>query len=479
MYTNPYQIFGIDDNINPLELRQILRDYQIRAVAFNKLYDSYIIKFNGVTAHATKQSQLVEQLLSRRYEFGLDFEQIPLGTEEIRDFLNRALIAQKKYTGESEVSTITMEEARKRVDTLGLSLLYVRDIDKLASEAINAFDDNQENTSQMMDAVLKIRYGELKIDIAKELAKRASSEGVVLDENSFWDLMVTSSPYKQLKSIYEQVATKDKRDELIPEIYVKKNMSDMSEVTVIGTDTIRHLLEKEHKYANEYFYDIVERFEGIKDRSEPALRNQNHDYAWGMVLDTPKVIIDNEPVNTPIFQGRIRVERLGSFTEKSLFARNKYAREVAIRMRRRAKAPKQRGFLSRLTMKHGDEKDSDVPQTMREHFYLHEARKTMVDNIWKVTKTDKNGIASTYIIFTPLEYLGIRGSELLEFVKNIYLSDYMLDIAMRNGGYAGRVQAEDDGFSISTKFCHEEIASAVLFRNGQKGDIYDCRELRK
>lgn len=350
-------------------------------------------------------------------------------------------------------------------------------------EAIDAFDhdtNDPKDDSRMMNVLLEIRYGELKISIAKELAKRVSENGLIIDEQQFHNLMLTSSPYEQIKRIYEQVATKEKRDELIPELYVRKNMSDMSEVMIIGEDAVKRLVDKEHRYSAEYFNDLAARLDGTKDRiSEPVLENQNHDYAWGMVLDAPQVVMDNEPIDTPIFKGRIKVEKLGSFTEKSLFKKSKYAREIDTRARQRAKVRTKTGFLSRLRMKHGDEDRSETPQTMREQFYLHEAKKTCLDNIWRVTKTGIDGKMASYIIFTPLEYLGSRGSELFDFVKNIYLSDYMLNIAMQNGGYAGRVHKNDDGFSISTIYNQEEIASAVLFRHGQRGDIYDCRNREK
>lgn len=483
MYKNPYQIFGIDDSISAYELRKILLEYKAMAMGLNMLYAAYFKPIGPISAHIENQSEIVEQILSKRYEFGLDFNQIPLTEYEIGDFLRRVTQFRKGTSkNDGQLSTISSEDVKKRVEMYTVSSFFTREMQSRIEKAIEVFDkdsNDPKDDSKMMDMLIELRYGEFKIGIARELAKRISENGLFVSEQEFKNLMMNSTSYEHLKKIYEQIATKDKRDELVPELYVMKNMSDMSGVMIISDDTVKHLLDKENKYASEYFADLSARLGSSKYRnSVPALENQNHDYAWGIVLQEPKTMLDNEIVDTPIFKGRIKVEKLGSFTEKSLFSKSKYARETDIVSRKKAKSAKKRGILSRLRMKRGDGDDSNSPQTMKEQFYLHEAKKTMVDNIWRVTKTELDGKTATYIIFTPLEYLGSRGSELLEFVKNIYLSDYMLGIAMQNGGYAGRIHKDDGGFSISTRYNQEEIASAVLFRNGQRGDILDCRDRR-
>lgn len=481
MYKNPYQIFGVDENMSSYELRQLLLDYKIRAMGLNMLYAAYFTQVGPISMHIEKQSEVIEQILSKRYEFGLDFDQIPLAEDEIGDFLRRVSLSRKPVSEkDGQVSTTLAEDVKKRVELYTMSSFFTKEMQNRIESAIDVFDqdtNDPKDDSKMMDILLEIRYGELKIGIAKELAKRISENGLILSEEEFKKVMLNSAPYEQIKRIYGEIATKDKRDELIPELYVMKNMSDMSGVTVVSDDTVKHLIDKEHKYTSEYFDNLSARLSSSKYRnSGPTLENQNHDYAWGMVLDNPKIILDNEPVDTPIFKGRIKVENLGSFTEKSLFKRSKYSRESDVKARQRARMRERSSFLSRLRMKHDDEGKAETPQTMRQQFYLHEAKKTMVDNIWRVTKRSIDGKTSTYIIFTPLEYLGSRDSKLFDFVKNIYLSDYMLDIAMQNGGYAGRIHKDNEGFSISNRYNQEEIASAVLFRNGQRGDIFDCRD---
>ena len=181
--------------------------------------------------------------------------------------------------------------------------------------------------------------------------------------------------------------------------------------------------------------------------------------------------MDNEPVNTPIFKGRITVENLGAFTEHSLFQKRKHDREKAIRVRNRAKT-KHSIFKKKLEKK-------PEQKVIREYYYRSEACKILTDNILRVTKTDTQGKTSTDIIFSPLSETGMRGSSLSEFIKNVYLSDYMLDIAKQNGGYAGRIIKNDYGYYVSNIYNFEEIGSAILFQNGQMGDIMDNRDPEK
>ncbi len=481
MYSNPYQIFGIDETMEAYELRRILLSYKADAMKLKMLYSAYFNKVGNITMHCNNKSQLVEQLLCKRYEFGMDFDQIPLGQDEISDFLKRAIHYNSSSKGNRGLSTITAKDVEKRIEMFATSFWLVGEMDNRITEAIDAFDsDTREpkDDSKMMDVLVALRYGEIKAGIAEDIAQKASANGIVLDEKDFRNLILTSASYEQIKKIYEQIATKEKRDELIPELYVMNNMTDMSQITVMSEDEANRLIAKEHKYTSEYFDDLASRLDGSKDRaSEPFLENQNHDFAWGIVLNEPSTIMDNEKVDTPIFKGRIKVERIGSFTEKSLFKRQRYIRETDIEVRRRAKAAHKKGMLSRLTMRKRGEKGSTDTRTMREHFYSYEARKEMMDNVWRVTKTGLDGKVSTHIIFTPLEYSTIRGSETLhEFVKNIYLSDYMLGIAAQNGGYAGRVHNDRGGFSISNKYSLDEVATAILFTSGQRGDILDCRD---
>ncbi len=478
MYRNPYQIFGVDSEMEPYTLRRILLDYKASAMALSTLYSTYFNKI-GPVAKRGNQNKRVEQLLSQRYNFGLDFSQIPLTGDEMGDFfkvIRKSNVDVMEQNRELKAYRAP-EEIVEMKDMYMASVFYVGDVQRMIEKAITAFDEDTndpKDTSKMMDALLSIRLDEAKTMIAKELAKRVSENGLICSGEEFKQLLMSSTPYEQTNKIYAQIATKEKRDELIPEIYVSNNMANPHDFITTSDERTSRIIAREDAYEREFFNDIVSRFEGDR-KDEPSLENQNHDYAWGIVLTAPKVLIDNDTVNTPIFKGRIKVESLGSFTEKSLFMKNKYSREVAIGRRSRAMVKRQQSLFSRLKMQR--DKNEKKPKTMREYFYRHEAKKSLVDNIWRVTKTDIEGKTNTYIIFTPLEYPGSRGSELYDFVKNIYLSDYMLNIAMQNGGYAGKIVREEGGFSVSNKYNEEEISSAILFRNGQQGDILDCREV--
>ena len=480
MYKNPYQIFGVDCDIEPYSLRRMLLDYKASAMALSTLYSTYFNKI-GPVAKRGNQNERVEQLLSQRYKFGLDFSQIPLTADEMGEFFRviRKSNAEAAKQNRELRAYRAPEEIVEMKDMYMLSVFYVGDLQRKIEQAITAFDDDTndpKDTSKMMDVLLSIKLDEIKAGIARVIAKRISENGIICSEEEFKETLMSSTPYNQINKIYGQIATKEKRDELIPEIYVANNMANPHNFITISEERVSRIVEREHAYVQEFFNDIVSRFEG-DGKDEPSLENQNHDYAWGIVLTPPRILIDNDTVDTPIFKGKIKVEKLGSFTEKSLFMKNKYSREVDLTRRSRANLKREQGLFSRLKMQRA--RNEKEPKTMREYFYRHEAKKSLVDNIWRVTKTGIDGRANTYIIFTPLEYPGNRGSELYDFVKNIYLSDYMLNIAMQNGGYAGKIIREEDGFSVSNKYEEEEISTAILFKNGQQGDILDCREAGK
>ena len=56
-------------------------------------------------------------------------------------------------------------------------------------------------------------------------------------------------------------------------------------------------------------------------------------------------------------------------------------------------------------------------------------------------------------------------------MANIYFSDYMLDIAEKNGGFAGNIERDGNGLSISTAYSQDEIASAILYQSGAMGRV--------
>lgn len=129
MYSNPYQIFGIDETMEAYELRRILLNYKADAMKLKMLYSAYFNKVGNITMHCDNKSQLVEQLLSKRYDFGMDFGMIPLGADEISDFLKRVIDYRANPAKSDALSTITAEDVEKRVEMFTSSLWLVGEME--------------------------------------------------------------------------------------------------------------------------------------------------------------------------------------------------------------------------------------------------------------------------------------------------------------------------------------------------------------
>lgn len=475
MYKNPYQIFNVDPLMSEKELKRIITDYKDKFSKLKLLYGSYFFDVSAVRMKYNS-NQMIEFLLGKRYKYGLDLSKTYLEDYELEDFLTNA----QCFRGEDDnvdpaLKSVLKHDAGSRQEMHTISTFVVADFERKASKALETYEKTKD-PSLMMDLLLEIKLADKKAEIAEELAKRFSESSIICSDSDFSEALMQSASYLQILQIYDQIKTKDKRDEFIPEIYVMKHMSDSSQLEVISPENVQRLLDNEDAYISEYFDNITSRWREKKDVTPIKMENPNHDYAWGIVLKEPQILMKDESVNTPVFKGKITVEDLGSFTEETLFRKRKYFREHDLGIAKKAKPPKEKkGLFHRLTMKQSRQPEEER-RTMREYFYVHEAAKIMHDSIWRVTKTDIDGKMRTSIIFTPVSYSGMRGSELFDFIKNIYLSDYMLNMAEQNGGYAGRIEKSDDGFSVSNKYNYEEIASAILFQNDRAGTILDCRD---
>lgn len=484
---NPYLFFGVNPEITGQELKNILLEYQLQ---FDKIYNQHAPYFSeyGVrnTEFMADDIKRIESLLARRYEFGLNLDKICLDEAELKSVFSKIEKARAKDVSVEESTENRLSEQQKQVkdkQTMSKEEYYMRlelfsisyaeamrerENIKKVLDAYLTDKNNPKDISPMLDTLISIRFKERTIEIADYLAQNLSNNGIVHERNEFREALNSSKAFRQLQGIYNQIATQERRNELIPELYVMKNMSDTTQFSTVTDETVNALLEREDAYKSAYYNNIVEVFENPeKSYEEKIPENQEHDYGWGIVLTKPRKIIDNEVVNTPIFKGRITVENLGAFTEHSLFQKRKHARERSIRIREKSK-PKF-VFLKKKLDK------SPKQKVIREYYYRSEARKTLTDNILRVTKTDTQGKTKTDIVFSPLSETGIQGSRLSEFIKNVYFSDYMLDIAKRNGGYAGRLIGNEFGFFVSNCYNFEEIASAILFQNNQKGEILDNR----
>lgn len=478
MYQSPYNLLGVDPNMTPEQLEKELLEYKSRinedyisyASSYKMLLRETAFKVTGTVVGNT----FTDEILARRYILGMELDRTVLDRDEMELYFNGE--TYKKLTDKDHTSQGTRTEAIKRFELFATVNWKVSSLKGKIERALQSYRDNPEDSSKMMDVLLELKLDELKAKIANDLATRLSENGKLLSEEEFLDAFRKSINYRVATKAYEQIQTQDKRDDLIPELYLMKNMVNSDELKVIDEADKNRILDREAKYLKQFLDYLQLRYEDRDSLEEYRIpENQNHDYGWGVILEPKQYLFNNEPVNTPIFKGRLTVEGLGVFTEQSLYKKRKKFRERDKRVKVRSENKK--GFDRLKRMLHPEEDASGYEtRSIMECYYMHEAQKKYMDNILRVTKTDAQGRTTTSIIFSPVPYNVDRGSEMAEFLKNVYFSDPVLAIAQANGGYAGTVIQTEDGFYITNKFNHEEIASAVLFQNGeQKGNILDCR----
>ena len=198
----------------------------------------------------------------------------------------------------------------------------------------------------------------------------------------------------------------------------------------------------------------------------------------------------DEPIDIPSFKGTITVEKIGDFSEESLYRKVRIDNEARRKRRNNTKIKGISNTILRkaiklLTMTADDFASyqySQHKQCMRDYKYSYMASKTLYDHIYMVTKTDTDGIQRRQIIFSPITDENVGKDVSMEFLKNVYFSDYMLDLARQNGGYAGEVfPTKNGGYNVYNyhQNCEEQIGAAILFDRGYTGTIMDCRNSQK
>ena len=480
---NPFQILGIT-NITREQEVDILRR---RLEELDRLEQSGqdLKQTRGVLSRSEYsligKSTEIEDYLNERFILGLSPDKKFFSKKDLEKLFERLSDLESKIEVDPKARGFKRKVSFSGIQAKRLSQSLSEQFSKIKSESkeystiLKNFEKGPENP-QYLDALddLYIRYiYESKvIKIAAQVASKLEATEHIEKDYTFIQALRDNSQYQQLCSAYNKVGTVQARRDLIPEMYVKSRMADTSGITVPKDAYVRTLVRREKKFKKDFEnarnMTMSERYQnGIPE-------NQEHDYGWGIVLKDSTFLMKDEPVDNPIFQGKITVENIGSFTEESMFNARRYMRERNVN-------------TSINHLQRNDDSDRrytlDISKShfkkIREYAWFYEATKTLYDYIYKVTKTDNTGRTSTDIVFSPLIARDLQSQENLEFVKNIYFSDYMLGIAKQNGGYAGRIIKSPEGLSISNEYSDDEIASAVLFDRGLRGNILDCRGKNK
>lgn len=465
---SPLKILGIDfssrekldveASLLEKKLQEMIKIREIHEERFKRRF------FRSMSGYSISGATL-EAMLNERFILGLPLDKKFFDAKEIKELSDRIEMLQRedeqtpdKIREEKTINQSIVQQSSK----IGTEIReYTRILENYRRNP-----NNREALEDFMDLYIRTRFEQSIMDLSKEISKQVSPAKTIEANQSFEIALISNPKYRELLSAYNKVSTRESRRELIPEIYVLNKLADSSEISTIDSKEVGRLLVKEKKYHQEWMEDR---------RKGNFAKNQNHDHAWGIILTDPTYLMQDESVDTPIFQGKMTVECIGKFSEQSLFRKVKTANSVASNKRANTEIKKP----TTLRLINPFKKQKEEP-TMRDRYYEYRASKELYDHIYRVTKTDSEGITTTNIVFSPLTLSNISNGDVnLDFVKNVYFSDYMLDIAKENGGYAGEIIESKMGSSISNANHQEEIAAAILFEHGIPGSIMDARNKRK
>lgn len=461
---NPFQTLGVDFfsrekidlEVEILEkrLEELLK---IRAIHEERFREHLV---RGMSRYSISGNTL-EASLNERFILGLPTDKKFFDAEEIKFLSDKIehLKSEEKQTPDKIQEERTINQSL--VEQSGKLRIDIKEYTR-ALEAYRNNPNSKEALEDVIDLYIKTRFEQAVIDLSQEISKGLPPVKNVGKYQTLELALITNPRYKELLGAYNKISTPEARKELVPEIYVLNRNADTSGIVTIPDKEVDRLLEQEEKYYQEW----------IEDRAKGNFpKNQNHEHAWGIVLTKPSFLMKDEPIDTPIFQGKISVECIGNFTEASLFKKVKNTNQKVSERRARTTIRKPQRLKLVNPMKKPKEEVS-----MRDRYYEYKASKLLYDSIYRVTKTDNKGITTTSIVFSPLTLSNIsHGDVNRDFIKNVYFSDYMLDLAKQNGGYAGQIIESSKGVSISNAYSQDEIAAAILFDHGIKGSIVDNR----
>lgn len=473
----PFAVLGISPLMPRKELEDTIEAYLNQIVELNEAYALNSFKLGTSYRMKSFGNKKVEDLLSKRYVYGLDLSQDVLGKDEVREFTKEL---EHKKNDTDNVSNKKYQINDIRLEMYIISALEILEMKGKVERAKQAYSENPNDISPLMDVLVEIKYKEKLIAMANALAQNLSEHGIAYTEQEFKETLINLEQYKRLEENYRQIKTREGRKQFIPEEYIQSQMYRSDYISTISQKDVKRLLTNEAKYFRQHIeeQEMIINNPELEEKLQIAI-NQDHDYSWGIVLQKPTYMLHNEPIDNPIFQGKISVEVLGYISEESLFRKRKYEQEVHTKSAK-SSAVKRESKLSRLIMGRNELDTPAKSRTMRSYYYKNEATKTLGDYVLRVTKYDTSGQKSEHIIFSPVTYTGNESPEYLEFLKNVYFSDLMLGLARTNGGYAGRIERAPAGreqkYFISNKYNHDEIASAVLFSYGAPGKILDKRK---
>ena len=520
---NPFSILGIDEkgidiNLAVTELEKKL----VELTSLNNFYEESFRKryaafrSNNFFAVRPSQNDDVREFYRERYILKLPLDKKHFTKDEFFEIIKKAQELEDQAKGlerkaqeieskarelESKSRDSKIKEEKEKLEkqaketknqaqeTRNLSKIYnqsikeqsssIREERKKIMQLLDAYTlnpNNQHNITRIEDEYVRLKFEKAFMDLL-------SKSPLNMENHAMFEAALDShAGYRRLADAYGKVATAEAREDLVAELYVQKRVNNT--VGAISETDARKIIGREKKYQEEFVDDLLKSYE--QRAQEKSAENQNHQYGWGIILTNPYYLLKDEPIDTPIFKGKITVENIGRFTEESFFRKVKMKNELRDR-RRKNTTIKGVGkpILKRLRQPFSMEFDAEgentkteaeQPKYMRDYYYKYRATKTLYDEIYKVTKTDSEGRTRTQIVFSPVTEKSLGKDVSVDFLKNVYFSDYMLDLAKQNGGYAGEVfPSKNGGYNIYNYHpnCEEQIGAAILFDRGFKGSGFN------
>ena len=473
---NPYLALGMKSRISRTEIVKELEDrirFLSRLKADNEYFFKKMIKDKNMFKYVGKKS---------------DFSDIGI-EEELSQKFACNIIPKSRFLSYRELSrlkgTVKLEGNSDNPEIKDNYSFYVRVVKSQQQrlnaelEKYNEILDNYRNNhnseearTALYDLYIKMKYEDEVVKLAADIAMKTPRTFNAKKDRAEFKLRLTRDPrFLKLKGTYAKVATTRKRDDLNPELYVKARLGNPDLLTIADPDWKKYIIGRERKFCEQYLHRISQNNSQEKNDSNEAV-NQEHDYGWAMIIDNPEVVMDGVEVNTSDFEGKVTVKHMGYFSSESLFRKKKVLKEkhetTKISKAVIVDKEKRRRFTLREHIP-----DPNIPENMREYYYKYDPTKQSFNNVYLVSKTDNDGKTQEYIAFSPIKK-GEFGEKYPEsFMANVYFSNYALSVAQQNGGFAGSIEKDKNGLSISTAYNQEEIASAVLYQSGSTGKIID------
>lgn len=464
---NPFIILGIDERVTDLD---VVKDVEGRINSIQAIKEDCekifrnsqkAVQYRGRAKNFFRNE--IEEDLAEKFACQIAPDSKFMNSEELSSIIEKINSEGKGDIKDTFYSNAVMSQ-----------MIKIEDCQRRYQKIIDEYKKNPQDEKAkeaLENLYISLKYEDSVAEIGSYIARRTPRTfNVEVDKDAYAQNMKNSTEYLEIKEAYEKIGTQKARNDLIPELYVTSRLGNPNLLESAEPEWKEYILNREQEYFFKFVDDMGASQQEAKERK--IAENQDHDYGWGIVIDTPSMVMKGIEVDNSDFQGRISVEHLGYFSSESLFNKRKLLRDKHENIEISKQPIKMNGEQMMLTLKkHSPQKN--IPKNMREYYYRNVATMQLFNNIYKVSKTNYQGIKREDIVFSPVGKEELLNKYPEEFLTNVYFSNYALDIAKENGGFAGAIVNTPNGLSISTVYNKAEIASSILYQADTEGRIMD------